>query len=88
MLGRYLVVLGRLRGVFWESWRVLGASWDILEESWGVLGSLEAVLGSHGLLGVVFASPRPGDPPHLENFGNPKGAQDGAKMRPKTDQNR
>ena len=77
-------IFGRLGGSGGSFWGLGGSSAAL----GGVLEGLGTVLGSHGLLGVVFASPRPAAPRHLENFGSPKGAQDGAKMRPKRDQNR
>ena len=98
-LGVLLAALGALLGGFWPLLAALGGSWaalgPLLGGSWAALGPLLGALGpllaalgrSWAALGTTCKNHGKIDA-KMTPFGLPKGGQNGAKIDPKTDQNR
>ena len=88
-----------LGGRFWKSiwplggsfWPLGGSFWPLGASFWPLGGSFLASwkpLGASWIFWVILGPARRGGGPPLGRFWSPKGSQDEAKFRPKTDQNR
>ena len=73
---------------FWSFWGVLGRFLLLLGGLGEGLGGLGAVLGRHGSPRVNFVDFSVSKVLRAPSFWGAKGGQDGAKIEPKTDQNR
>ena len=87
-MNRTLVVLGGSWVDFGSFWGGLGGLLGGLGGSFGVLEGSWAALGPSWVVRVVLSSTRSATHPNLGRCWGPKGSQDEAQIRPKTDQNR
>ena len=87
-LGSLSAALGPLSAALGRSWAPFGCPLAALGRSWGALGTLLAALGrSWGDLGTTCKNHQKNDAKN-DRFWLPKGRPKGAKIDPKTNQNR